>query len=215
MKRVAYFGGSFDPPHRGHLAIADRLIDLFGLDRFVFIPAFHAPHKPDQKPTPAIHRYAMLAIATNDNPLHRISTMEIDLPHRPYTVETLARILKDRPDERAFFVMGGDSWQDITTWREWERVLTMTDQIVVTRPGYPIGLSHVTDEIRGRIVDIRGKSSPVVPKDSGPNIYITDAVSVDISATAIRDLASQKAEGWDTGLTKEVAKYVEKYELYK
>src|SRR5690606_40461884 len=111
--------------------------------------------------------------------------------------------------------MGGDSWQDITTWREWERVLTMTDQIVVTRPGYPIGLSHVTDEIRGRIVDIRGKSSPVVPKDSGANIYITDAVSVDISATAFRDLASQKAEGWDTGLTKEVAKYVEKYELYK
>ncbi len=215
MKRVAYFGGSFDPPHRGHLAIADRLIRLFGLDRFVFIPAFHAPHKPDQKPMPAIHRYAMLAIATNDNPLHRISTIEIDLPQRPYTVETLARILKDRPDERAFFVMGGDSWQDITTWREWERVLTMTDHIVVTRPGYPIGLAHVTPEIRGRIVDIRGKNSPEVPEDSGPKIYITDAVSVNISATAIRDLASQKGEGWDTGLTKEVAKYVEKYELYK
>ncbi|MDM7923170.1 MAG: adenylyltransferase/cytidyltransferase family protein, partial [Pyrinomonadaceae bacterium] len=60
-KRIAFYGGSFDPVHLGHLAIADQLIGMFELDEFVFIPAFHAPHKPDLKPTSAIHRYAMLA----------------------------------------------------------------------------------------------------------------------------------------------------------
>ena len=214
MTRTAYFGGSFDPPHKGHFAIAERLIDLFRLDRFVFIPAFHAPHKPDRKPTPAIHRYAMLAIATNDTPKHFVSTMEIDLPERPFTVETLGRIIAARPDEHVFFVMGADSWQDITTWREWESVLTMNDQIVVTRPGFPISFSHVTENIRERIVDLRILSNGVADDHAARKIYITDAVKLNISATEIRELIASKTDGWDNDLTKEVAKYIEKYELY-
>ena len=216
MTRTAYFGGSFDPPHKGHFAIAESLIDLFKLDRFVFIPAFHAPHKPDRKPTPAIHRYAMLALATNNAPKHFVSTMEIDLPQRPYTVETLGRIIAAKPDDQIFFVMGADSWQDITTWREWETVLTMTDHIVVTRPGFPINFSHVTENIRERIVDLRGSLSDGVADDhTARKIYITDTVKMDISATGIRGLISSKTKGWDNDLTKEVAKYIEKYELYK
>jgi nicotinate-nucleotide adenylyltransferase len=214
MTRTAYFGGSFDPPHTGHFAIAETLIDLFRLDRFVFIPAFHAPHKPERKPTPAIHRYAMLAMATNNQPKHFVSTMEIDLPERPYTVETLGRLKAAHPDEQAFFVMGADSWQDITTWREWETVLAMTDQIVVARPGFPITFSHVTEDIRGRIVDLRGKADTAIEPGEMKRIYITDAVEVDISATEIREIAAVRSAGWDKDLTKEVAKYIEKYELY-
>ncbi|HSI88324.1 MAG TPA: nicotinate-nucleotide adenylyltransferase [Pyrinomonadaceae bacterium] len=214
MTRTAYFGGSFDPPHKGHFAIAERLIDLFRLDRFVFIPAFHAPHKPDRKPTPAIHRFAMLALATNNEPKYFVSTMEIDLPERPYTVETLGRIIDGRPDEQVFFVMGADSWMDITTWREWETVLTMTDQIVVTRPGFPISFSHVTENIQERIVDLRIGSEAAANEYGPGKIYISDAVQMDISATEIRELAAGRTNGWDNDLTKEVAKYVEKYELY-
>ena len=77
------------PSINGHVLIAQRLTALFELDEFVFIPAFHAPHKPDRKPTSAYHRYAMLALATKDDPAVTVSQMELEVPERPYTVETL------------------------------------------------------------------------------------------------------------------------------
>ena len=155
MKRIAFYGGSFDPLHCGHLTIARALLRVFALDEFVFIPAFHAPHKKDKRPTSAFHRFAMLALATNDEPQIKVSKMELDVPERPYSVETLTRLKNELTDTEIFFVMGADSWADITTWREWEKVLTLTNIIVVTRPDYEIGFNHVTDEIRERIVDLR------------------------------------------------------------
>lgn len=227
MKRIAFYGGSFDPVHAGHLTIARRLTEVFGLDEFVFIPAFHAPHKKDKKPTSAFHRYAMLCLATNGDPQIRVSKMEIEAPERPFTVETLARLNDEFAGEaRIFFVMGADSWQDITTWREWEKVLTMTSVIVVTRPDYEIGFSHVTDEIRERIVDLRGnfnartqggesaKENDLRLTIDDSRIFITDAVQIDISATEIRRKIREAAADRHEFLTPEVIKYVEKYGLY-
>ena len=79
---------------------------------------------------------------------------------------------------RLFFVMGADSWEEITTWREWERVLTLTDQLVVTRPGYELATGHVTDEIRERIVDVRGATREEIEQElerneAGRAIYLT------------------------------------------
>jgi nicotinate-nucleotide adenylyltransferase len=214
-KRVAFYGGSFDPVHRGHLVIAERLLETFQLDQFVFIPAFHAPHKPDRKPTSAIHRYAMLALATNHEPRMLVSTMEIDLPAKPYTIETLGRIKEQLSDHEIFFVMGADSWQDIRTWRQWEEVLLSANHIVITRPGFPVGFDHVSSKVRERIVDFRGKV-PSEDFDKGGNaIFFSDAVNLDISATGIRGSVANDVEGWRADLTEEVAKYVEKYDLYK
>ena len=66
MKRIAFYGGSFDPVHRGHLAVANALLDQFELDEFVFIPAFHAPHKLRTEPTSAYDRFAMLCLITQN-----------------------------------------------------------------------------------------------------------------------------------------------------
>src|SRR5687767_6823265 len=158
-KRIALYGGSFDPVHVGHMAVARELSRLFALDEVLFIPAHVAPHKRGRRVSSPLHRYAMLALATQGEPRFRVSTVELDAPERPFTVDTLTSLLAaSGPGVRLFFVMGADSWAEITTWREWERVLTLTDQLVVTRPGYEIETGHVTGEIRARVSDVRGAS---------------------------------------------------------
>lgn len=223
-KKIAVYGGSFDPPHNGHLAIANALVEQFGLDEFVFIPAFHAPHKVRLKPTSAYDRHAMLCLITEDMPNISVSKMEIEMPERPYSVETLTRLNAERPNDEIFFVMGADSWMDIKTWREWERVLSLSNHIVVNRPGYEISFDHVTDEIRGRIVDLRqeerekrsggDEENPRSAIRSPQSIYITDTVDQDISATEIREKVRNGDPTWRQDVPAEVARYVEKYQIY-
>lgn len=216
MKRIAFYGGSFDPVHIGHLTIARKVIDIFSIDKFVFIPAFHAPHKRDRVPTSAFHRFAMLCVATNDDPGIEVSKIEIELPEKPYTVETLPRLKAEFADAEIFFVMGADSWQDIRTWREWEKVLLMTNHIVVTRPGYAIDFSHVSADIRDRVVDLREHASPfALPVPEQQHIYLTDAVNLEISATDIRRTIREGRADWRKELPEQVAKYIEKYQIYK
>ena len=213
-RKIAFYGGSFDPVHCGHLLIAAKLLELFDLGEFVFVPAFHAPHKPHRKPTSGYHRYAMLCIATNDQEGLKVSRIELEMPDRPYSVETLARLAEEFPDDELYFVMGADSWQDIRTWREWEKVLLMTNHIVVTRPGFDISLTHVSPAVQERVIDLRGRQMPGPDKGHGLKIYITDAVRLDISASEIRRRIREKASDWRSGLDKEVAKYIEKYQIY-
>ena len=217
MKRIAFYGGSFDPIHRGHLAIAKTLLEQFDLDEFVFIPAFHAPHKLRKEPTSAYDRYAMLCLVTQNEPKICVSKMELEMPERPYSVETLTRLNNEFPNDEIFFVMGADSWMDITTWREWEKVLTLVNIIVVTRPDYEIVFSHVTDEIRARIVDLRKPETENQSEIRNPKsrIYITDAVQIDVSATEIRQKIKENTNDWHEDVPQAVAKYIEKYELYK
>ena len=205
MTRIAFYGGSFDPVHLGHITIAKRLTALFDLDEFVFIPAFHAPHKKRLAPTPALDRFAMLALATNNENNISISKMEIEVPNKPYTVETLTRLNELLPDEQLFFVMGADSWRDIRTWREWEKVLMLTNHIVVTRPGYEISANTSLGSGQGEVV--------VKPR-SEKKIYITDAVNVDMAAVEIRKKIREADDSWHDDVTLEVAKYIEKYQIY-
>ncbi len=216
MKRIAYFGGTFDPIHSGHLTIGSTLTDVFHLDRFVFLPAFHAPHKPERPPTSAFHRYAMLCLATQNHPNMSVSTLELETGERRYTIDTLPLLHEIHPDTELFFVMGADSWIEITTWREWERVLLEANHIVVSRPGYEISTGHVTDEVRKQVIDVRGDRATSVGQDDNNNkfIYLTDVVEFDVSATALRDdLKDGDLERKDD-IPAEVAKYIEKYELY-
>jgi len=214
-KRIAFFGGSFDPVHRGHIAVAGTLLREFDLDEFTFIPAFHAPHKIRKKPTSAYDRYAMLCLVTSDEPRITVSRMEIETPERPYSVETLGRLKEEFPGDEIFFVLGADSWADIATWREWQTVLTMSGHIVVPRPGSEIRVDHVTEAIRERIIDLRGgKLSEQQGHQGREHIYLTDAVSIDISATEIRRKIREQDGSWRDDVPPEVANYIEKYQIY-
>lgn len=221
-RRIALYGGTFDPVHAGHLAVARGLLLLFALDEVLFIPAYVAPHKRDRRVSPALDRHAMLALATQGEGRFRVSTVELEAPERPYTVETLSGFRERLGGEaRLFFVMGADSWEEITTWREWERVLTLTDHLVVTRPGYELSTAHVTPEIRGRVVDVRGQTREEVGRaleeeGGGGRIYLTDAANIDAAATDIRAVVGRGA--WDElgGLVAPpVAEYIRKYGLYR
>lgn len=217
MNRVAYYGGSFDPVHCGHITVANRLLALFDLDQFVFLPAFHAPHKADTKPSSAYHRFAMLALATADEDRITVSTLELDHAKKRYTIETLPEIVQAHPSSNVYFVMGADSWKDIRTWKESESVLLMTNHIVVTRPGYDILFDHVTDAVRERVVDLRAVADHTSAiDDRNLKIYVTDAVELDVSATEIReDVREDDRLDRDDHVPEVVAKYIEKYELYK
>lgn len=218
MKRVAFYGGTFDPVHNGHLAIAKKLVELFAFDEFYFVPAFHAPHKLEQKVSPALCRYAMLALATHHESQLKISTIELDSPEKPFTIETLARLKNYyRDSANIFFVMGADSWNEIDTWREWEKLLLLTSFVVVTRPDFEITTAHITPEIQKRFFDARGKTAEAIVKQSEQTgIFVTDAVQIDVSATKIRRAISlQNDAGWRKLVTDSVADYIEKYKLYQ
>ena len=195
-KRIALYGGTFDPVHLGHLEVARKVAELFALEQVVFIPAQLAPHKIGRPVTEPIHRYAMLALATQDDPRLRISTFELDAPDRRYTVDTVAEFQRRLGDDtELFFIMGADSWSEIKTWREWERLLHLTNHIVVTRPGY---------------------AAPPAPPELKERILFTDAVMNDVSATNIRRLASAgRYDELAQMVPGSVANYIRKYEIYR
>jgi nicotinate-nucleotide adenylyltransferase len=163
----------------------------------------------------------MLALATQDDERLRVSTIELDAPEKPYTVDTLQR-MQDGFGEQAqlFFVMGADSWAEIASWHEWERVLAISNHIIVTRPGYEVEASRFAPGVQERIVDVRQLNQTEIEARleavGEPRIYITDAVMADVSATRIR--ASARAGRMDELLKvvpPPVANYITKYGLYK
>jgi nicotinate-nucleotide adenylyltransferase len=219
-QRIALYGGTFDPVHAGHLEIARRVAEVFDIETVLFIPAQMAPHKLGRAVTEPIHRYAMLALATQDDPRLRISTFELESPDRRYTVDTVEHFKRELGDStELFFIMGADSWSEITTWREWERLLTMTNHIVVTRPGYEPSTTHV-GAISERIEDLRNLEGVGAlqgdVRDDGARIFLTDVVMKDVSATDIRRRASEgRFEELAGLLPGPVLEYIQKYRIYK
>jgi len=222
-KRIALYGGTFDPVHSGHLEIARRVSELFEIEKVLFVPAQVAPHKVGRPVTEPIHRYAMLALATQNDPRLLISTFELDAPDRRYTVDTVEhfqRVLGESTE--LFFIMGADSWSEISTWREWERLLRIVNHIVVTRPGYELGVPN--EELRDRLIDVRlsdqGHRQPGIDKQllsGGPGkIFLTDAVMKDVSATEVRRVASKgEYEELAKLVPEAVSEYIGKYGIYR
>jgi nicotinate-nucleotide adenylyltransferase len=217
-KRVALYGGTFDPVHLGHLEIARAVSELFEIQKVLFIPALIAPHKQTRVVTPAIHRYAMLALATQHDPQLFVSTFELDVPDRRYTVDTVAHFQSTFGDSsELFFIMGADSWSEITTWREWKKLLTMTNHIVVTRPGYDVNVGNINRCLQDRIVDLRFAQDPktIVQNVGVKGIFVTDVVMKDISATEIRRAANEdRFADLANQVPQPVIEYMKKYRIY-
>jgi len=215
LRRVAIYGGTFDPVHNGHLEVARRVRKLFELDEVIFVPACVPPHKRNANITSAFHRFAMLALATEEDQQLRVSTIELDAPELPYAVETVDR-MKD-VSVRTFFLIGADSWSEISTWHEWQKLLTMCELIVVTRPGYQIN-SIATPSTE--LVDLRNVDAnqigELVKRDGQPRVFITNVAMIDVSATRVRVAVQANDEsGLQAMVPPAVARYIDKYNLYR
>ena len=133
-RRVGVFGGTFDPPHLGHLAIAAWACDALALDRVLFVPAGQPPHKRGRKRTAARHRLAMIRLAVRGNPKFKVSTWELERRGPSFTIDTLEHLAKTR-GVQLHLVVGADSLDDFRTWKRPDAILALARLAVAGRPG--------------------------------------------------------------------------------
>jgi nicotinate-nucleotide adenylyltransferase len=215
--RIGVFGGTFDPIHDGHVAIAAATSKRFDLDRLLFVPAHAPPHKQGRRITHACHRFAMAALALDGREDWVLSTVEVEAPGRPYSVETVARLGELYPEAvPLYFLIGGDSFEELDTWHEYLRLVESCHIIVTARPGYRLDAGHLPEQVRRRITDLRGTVG-APPPGTGPGetrIYLTEDALVDISSTAVREAAREGRPIRDM-VADAVAGYIDKQGLYK
>ena len=133
--RVGLFGGSFDPIHLGHLAIAEALLTAGPLERVLFLPARRSPHK-DREGATASDRFAMVSLAIANRPRFEVSRIDLDRPAPSYTIDTVARLLEEAPPGwEPFWIIGEDNLDALQTWREIDRLFELVRFLVVPRPG--------------------------------------------------------------------------------
>ena len=197
--RIGILGGTFDPVHLGHLAIAEEARDRLDLDRVILIPAGRPWLKSGQTVTPAEHRLAMVRLAVEDRPGLEASSIEVDRPGPTYTVDTLAELREDLGNEaELYFILGMDSVRELRRWREPERLFDMCIIVAVSRPDShdvsPAELEQEFPAARDRIRTIRGPM-------------------LDISATDIRQRITEKRSISDC-VPPPVERYIRVHGLY-
>jgi nicotinate-nucleotide adenylyltransferase len=203
---VGVFGGSFNPPHLGHLAIARAVRAALELDVVLLVPAASPPHKVghDDMETPE-HRLAMTLLAAGDDPHDGIEVSDLELRRegRSYTIETMTILREQRPGDELLFIVGGDSVGELPTWKEAPRLLSEVRFVVVARPGYDLadGLAVVARELGPEVA--RGLRERVVDMEPYP-----------VSSTNLRREIREGGDGWRAWVVPAVADYIEQHGLY-
>jgi nicotinate-nucleotide adenylyltransferase len=138
--KIAIFGGTFDPIHRAHLEVARAAARECSLDRVLFIPASHPPHKNAGTAAPYEDRYRMVQLACQDQPLFEPSRLEAGR-QKSYSIDTIERVKAAlAPDDELFFLIGADAFSEVGTWYRCEDVIGSVEFIVVARPGHDYGV---------------------------------------------------------------------------
>ena len=147
-RRLGIFGGTFDPPHIGHLILAAEARDQLNLDLTVWVLTPDPPHKQGSEIASLEHRLAMVELAIADDPGFFLSHVDIDRPGPHYAVDTVGLLRQQYPDDELIYLMGGDSLQDLPHWYQPEALLEALDGVgVMRRPGDEIDLSELFDAL--------------------------------------------------------------------
>jgi nicotinate-nucleotide adenylyltransferase len=134
--KLAIFGGTFDPIHDGHLALAREAAARCRLDRVLFVPAAHPPHKAGATHAPYADRVRMVELACQGDPRFEVSRIEQDT-ERSYSIDTIEKLrARLAPGDQLFFLIGADAFAEISTWHRWRDVVRGVRFLVVSRPGH-------------------------------------------------------------------------------
>ena len=135
---IGIFGGTFDPIHNGHLIIAQLAAEEVGLEKVIFIPNKIPPHREEPFASPA-SRYEMVKLSISDNPLFEISDSELKKGERSYSVETIRELKTIYPDKTIFLIIGGDTYPELSTWKDIGKLSEMVTFLVAPRKGFKWG----------------------------------------------------------------------------
>lgn len=231
---IGLLGGTFDPIHHGHIALARAASDKFSLHRVLFVPANIPPHKQKQPVSDYCHRYAMVSLGTAEEKTFVPSLLEapadaetdvkkrnkVSEPPRPnYTIDTVKRVKQSlRKSDVLFFLIGIDAFLDIGKWHEASALLKECEFIVASRPGY--SLADVANALPEKVRPAAHVTKPfhkqaasgdlVLP---GAHLRLLDGVKQDISSSAIRQAAAQ-GQALGKYVHPAVATYIKKQGLY-
>jgi nicotinate-nucleotide adenylyltransferase len=218
---VALYGGSFDPIHSGHLAVARSALKRFALDRIYFIPSGTPPHKQRRRLAAFPHRVAMVALACADNDEFVPSLAEAgdDLGSRQisYSIDTVRHFRRQlHAHEHLYFMMGADQFLEIATWKDYETLLGSCDFIVANRPGFDIGMLRlvIPPELLGRHKSSAAPEDPEAIALRKTTVHPLTTVSSHVSATEIRRRI-RHGESISGLVPPRVEDYIQKQALYK
>ncbi len=215
--RVGILGGTFNPIHVGHLAFAESFRERLALDRVLFVPAAEPPHKAPAELAPALHRYAMVALAVAGHPAFVASPVELERPGPSYSADTVEGLAGEWPGARLFFLMGSDTFLDLPTWRTPERIGTFATLAVGDRAGSgfdPDGA--VARAVLGRLGRAGWRRVPPTPPEAlAPGeCALVETRSLAVSARAVRrQLAAGESVRYVVPLA--VADYIAGHRLYR
>ncbi len=198
--KIGICGGTFDPVHVGHLAIAELVREEFALDKVLFIPSGKPPHKDLDSVTDPVHRLNMVQCAVSTNPNFEAVSIEVERRGYTYTVDTLKQLHELYPKGTEFYyIIGADVVMDLLKWKNADEVFTLTSFIALMRPGFN------DEEFKTRLTYLKSKY----------NVNITgfEAPLIEISSTFIRDrIKSGKSVKYFT--TEPVERYIKENKLY-
>lgn len=161
--RIGIFGGTFDPPHLGHLILAAETQDQLGLDRLLWVLTPDPPHKQNHSISPASLRLELVQAATQDNPSFELSRVDIDRPGPQYAVDTVKLLACKYPGAEMFYLIGGDSLHDLPSWHLPQKLVQeVTAFGVMRRPGDNVDLAHLEQALPGISEKVRFVDAPLL-----------------------------------------------------
>jgi len=217
------FGGTFDPIHQGHLDVANAAHQILGLDKILLVPSYIPPHRSAKPRVPGHHRSAMVALAVLNDKHLRVSDLELKTAGPSYTSLTIDRLHQAGYGRfELFFIVGGDAFLDIASWRGYPDILEQCQFVVISRPGHQLNeIKTRFPELLDKILWINSKSNlsgtheTVLPKASikTTSIFIIETPTTDVSSTEIRRRLTT-GESISELVPNEVAAYIHHHGLY-
>jgi nicotinate-nucleotide adenylyltransferase len=213
-KKVGIFGGSFNPPHEGHVNSVVTVAKELKLSKVFAVPSFQSPGKqPIESPTPK-DRIEMLAAAfADESKLVQVDPQEVDRTGISYTIETLKNYAKDYEPEQIHLIIGADAFETFDQWKDFEKILTLSNLVVTTRPGHilPYKAEDLPKTIQPLVDTMKQGEAKL---STGRSIYFVHLKDIGVSATEVRKRIKAGLQV-DKYLPIKVAKYIRENKLYK